>query len=63
MLKVGITGEMGSGKSYCSKIFEQMGVPVFYSDDVARRVINSNMDLKRDICKEFGNVYDEDGMG
>jgi len=62
MLKVGITGEMGSGKSYCSKIFEQMGVPVFYSDDVARRVINSNMDLKRDICKEFGNVYDEDGM-
>lgn len=62
MIKVGITGEMGSGKSYCSKIFEQMGVPVFYSDDVARTVINSNLNLKKEICKEFGNVYDEDGL-
>jgi dephospho-CoA kinase len=62
LIKVGITGEMGSGKSYCSKIFEQMGVPVFYSDDVARKIINSNLSLKREICKEFGNIYDEDGL-
>lgn len=62
MIRIGITGEMGSGKSYCSKVFEQLGVPVFYSDDVARTIINSNLDLKQKICKEFGNVYDEDGL-
>ena len=53
---------MGSGKSFCSKKFEQIGVPVFYSDNVARSVINSNIELRSKICKEFGNVYDEDGM-
>lgn len=62
MIRVGITGEMGSGKSYCSKIFEQMGISVFYSDDVARTIINTNLELKHEICKEFGNVYDEDGL-
>lgn len=62
MKKLGITGEMGSGKSYCSKIFEQYGVPVFYTDDVARDIINTNDELKKEIIKEFGDVYDENGL-
>lgn len=62
MIRIGITGEMGSGKSFCSKVFEQMGIPVFYSDDVARSVINTNTKLRVEICKEFGNVYDDEGL-
>jgi len=62
MIKLGLTGEMGAGKSYCAKKFEQLGIPVFYSDDVARLIVNTNLNLKKEICKEFGNVYDEDGM-
>lgn len=62
MVKLGITGEMGSGKSYCAKQFEQLGVPVFYTDDSAKRIVNSNLKLKKEITEEFGNVYDEDGM-
>lgn len=62
MIKLCITGEMGSGKSYCSKLFEQLGVPVFYTDDIARNIININPKLKKEISKEFGNIYDEDGM-
>jgi len=62
MIKIGITGEMGSGKSFCSKIFEQMGIPVFYSDDVARTIINTNSELKEEIKKEFGQVYDSGGV-
>jgi dephospho-CoA kinase len=57
MLKVAITGPMGSGKSYCSKIFEQMGVPVIYSDDVAKSIVNTNYKLKSEICNEFGDIY------
>lgn len=62
MIKIGITGEMGSGKSYCSRLFGQLGVPVFYSDDIARTIINTNKELKEEIKKEFGNVYGDDGI-
>ena len=62
MIKVCITGEMGSGKTFCSKIFEQLGIPVFYTDDVSRTIVNTNQELKKEISKEFGNIYDEDGM-
>lgn len=63
MIKVGITGEMGSGKSYCCKLFEKLGVPVFYSDDAARKVINTNSELKSKIISEFGDdVYDSNGV-
>lgn len=60
MIKIGITGELGSGKSYCSKLFEKLGIPVFYSDDVAKSIMSSNKELKSEIVKEFGNVYDND---
>ncbi len=62
MIKIGITGEMGSGKTYCSKIFGQLGIPIFYSDDISKKIVNSNQELKKEICKEFGNIYDEDGI-
>lgn len=62
MIKIGITGEMGSGKTYCSKIFGQLGIPIFYSDDVSRKIVNTNQNLKKEISKEFGNIYDEDGI-
>jgi len=62
MIKIGVTGEMGSGKTYCSRIFGQLGVPIFYSDDVSKKIVNTNQNLKKEICKEFGNIYDEDGI-
>lgn len=54
MIKIGLTGPMGSGKTFCSKLFGQLGVPIFYTDDVARSIINTDEDLKSDIRKEFG---------
>jgi dephospho-CoA kinase len=62
MIKLGITGEMGSGKTFCSKIFGQLGVPIFYSDDVSKSIVNSNQELKKEISNEFGNIYDEEGI-
>lgn len=54
MLKVGITGGIGSGKSTVCKIFETLGVPVFYADDAAKEVMNDDEDLKNNIQLTFG---------
>lgn len=55
MLKIGITGGIGSGKSTVAKLFEVLGIPVYYADDAAKQLMNENDDLKQKIQKEFGN--------
>jgi dephospho-CoA kinase len=57
MIKVGITGLMGSGKSYISSLFEELGVPLYNSDERARWVNNNNTFLKNELIDEFGDIY------
>ena len=54
MIKVGITGGMGSGKSTVAKVFEVLGIPVYYADDAAKRLMNENAKLKEALQKMFG---------
>jgi len=55
MLKIGLTGGIGSGKSTVAKIFQLLGIPVYYADDAAKRLMNTNENLKQLIIKNFGN--------
>jgi len=57
MIKVGLTGQMGSGKSYISSLFEELGVPLYNSDERARWVNNNNTFLKNKLIDEFGDIY------
>ncbi|MFM2363911.1 MAG: hypothetical protein RLZZ316_2813 [Bacteroidota bacterium] len=58
MYKVGITGGIGSGKTTVAKIFEVLGIPVYYADDAAKRLMNEDPVLKAAIIKAFGeNAY------
>lgn len=58
MLKVGITGGIGSGKSTVAKVFEVLGIPVYYADDAAKRLMNEDEELKQKIKLQFGDsVY------
>ncbi|PSL48092.1 dephospho-CoA kinase [Chitinophaga niastensis] len=62
MLKVGITGGIGSGKSTVSKIFELLGVPVYYADDRAKDILIRDHALAEEVKKHFGEeVYDANG--
>jgi len=62
MLKVGITGNIGSGKTTVSKIFEVLGIPVFYADDEAKNVMVNDAILIDAIKKTFGaQSYFDDG--
>lgn len=54
MLRVGLTGGIGSGKSTVAKIFEVLGIPVYYADDAAKKIMNTDKDLKKSIIEQFG---------
>jgi len=63
MLKIGITGNIGSGKTTVSKIFEVLGIPVFYADDEAKKVMVSDAILIDELKQAFGEQsYFEDGL-
>lgn len=55
MLKVGITGGIGSGKTIVSKIFASMGIAVFYADSEAQKLMNEDSVLRNQIIAEFGD--------
>jgi dephospho-CoA kinase len=58
MLKVGITGGIGSGKTTVCKIFELLHIPVFYADDVAKKLMVNDVELVNQIKAVFGeNSY------
>ena len=54
MLKIGITGNIGSGKTTVSKVFEILGVPVFYADDAAKKVMTQDPVLVGQLIDAFG---------
>ena len=54
MLKVGITGGIGTGKTVVAKIFETLGVPVYYAHTAAKTIINTNPEVKQHIIAQFG---------
>lgn len=54
MLRIGLTGGIGSGKSTVAKIFEVLGIPVYYADAAARRLVNEDEELKKNIITHFG---------
>jgi dephospho-CoA kinase len=61
MLKVGITGGIGSGKSTLAKVYEVLGIPVYYADDAAKRLMNEDEELKQKIQQQFGDQIYKNG--
>ena len=54
MLKIGLTGGIGSGKSSVSKLFQEWGTYVFDADSVAKEVLEKNQTAQNEIISEFG---------
>ncbi len=61
MLKVGITGGIGSGKTTVCKIFEVLGIPVYYADDRAKELMQTDLKLIGSIKEIFGEEAYLDG--
>lgn len=62
MLKIGLTGGIGSGKSTVAKVFEVLGMPVYYADDAAKKLMNEEGSLKQQIQKIFGATAYRNGQ-
>ncbi len=56
ILKIGITGGMGSGKTTVCHIFETLGIPVYYADDRAKALMVEHEDLIKGIKNLFGEA-------
>jgi dephospho-CoA kinase len=54
MLKVGITGGIGSGKSTVARIFGVLGIPVYDADAAAKLIMNRDEGLKAQLATHFG---------
>jgi dephospho-CoA kinase len=62
MYRVGLTGGIGAGKSTVAKMFEVLGVPVYYSDDRAKQIMVEKPSLIAGLKDAFGEeTYAKDG--
>lgn len=62
MMKIGVTGGIGSGKSTVCNIFKNLGVFVFDSDHESRKLVNENDDVNLALRAAFGrDMFFQDG--
>ena len=62
MLKVGLTGGIGAGKTACGLIFEALGIPIYNSDFRAKILMTENAGVVEAITTLFGpESYLKDG--
>jgi dephospho-CoA kinase len=58
--RIGLTGGIGSGKSYIAGVLEKMGYPVYYSDEQAKVLTDTHPEIRAGLISRFGtNIYSE----
>ena len=62
MLRVGLTGGIGSGKTTVAGIFERLHIPVFYADDQSKAILNEDEALKQELTEHFGDHIYKNGI-
>ena len=54
MTRIGITGGIGSGKTYVCQLLKQRGIPVYHCDDEAKRLMAESPVIRKKLCKLIG---------
>ena len=62
MLKIGLTGGIGAGKSTVASIFKVLGVPVFDADATAKNILNTDLFLREQVISAFGSETYKNGL-
>ena len=56
MIKAGITGGIGSGKSLICKVFSQMGIPVYFADYEAKQLVKTHPEIRSGLIQLLGEA-------
>ncbi|MDR0415207.1 MAG: dephospho-CoA kinase [Prevotellaceae bacterium] len=56
MMRIGVTGGMGSGKTTVCRTLEAIGVPVFYADDEVKKMYESDAEVRAQLIETFGEA-------
>jgi dephospho-CoA kinase len=62
MLKIGLTGGIGSGKSTAARIFEALNVPVYYADEASKQLYHTDAELMQEMKQYFGERIYHNGQ-
>ncbi|MEG9326394.1 dephospho-CoA kinase [Salinimicrobium catena] len=62
MKVLGLTGGIGSGKTTVANMFRELGVPVYIADDEAKKLMNSDPEVREQITSLFGEAAYNNGM-
>ena len=62
MISVAITGGIGSGKSFVSRMLEERGIPIYDTDSEAKRLMISDEGIRRDLIALLGEEVYQDGV-
>jgi dephospho-CoA kinase len=61
--RVGVTGGIGSGKTLVCRVFESLGIPVYFADREARRIMDTDAEVRERITRIFGSrAYRKGGL-
>jgi dephospho-CoA kinase len=60
-LRIGLTGGIGSGKTLVASIFHHLGIPIYYADQAAKDLQNSDPEIREKLTHLFGNELYKDG--
>ena len=62
MISIAITGGIGSGKSYVSDLLQKRGIPIYNTDDEAKRLMLSDEAIRQDLIALLGADVYMDGV-
>ena len=63
MIKVGLAGGIGSGKTTVAKVFKCLGIPTYNADFHAKRLLNESQQIKLKLIENFGTeIYQDNSL-
>lgn len=63
MIKIGITGGIGSGKSVVASLFQLLGIPIYIADEESKRLTNQSAIIRQQLIAHYGEaIYTAEGL-